>query len=653
MGAVLVFEDLTAQRQLAAGAAQRRAAPAPHPGGGPHRRRDQEPARLDQRVHGAHRRALRRRHLPQPVLVRGRPRRAPARPDLRQARRPRERRATTSARPWTCAQVAEECLAELGAQVLPAGRQRGAPAHLHRRVDPEARHRQPLSRGHVAPGPRRPRHAQEGHVVPDLVPPAQDAGPGGQDLGVDLPPGQRGSRAPHRRLAQRRGPGRGAAGASSIRSRSSRRTSSTWGRASASASSRAREAGSRPNRAAARSASPRRCRHRGSHERPSAGTGGRRRDGTARVPAHDPQAALRDRHRGQRRGRAQDARHVPPRPDLHGHQDAADGRHRAPAAHQGHRPEHRGGDDHRLRLARDGEERPHPRRLRVPDQAVQPAGPGGDRRAGARAPAGPSSARATSSRPSSRRCARSPPRPAAWRRRPGASRPSSPSASPSSRSCARSPASLLGQLDFRQLTAAHHRRSSRTPSATTRRRCGSARPRPRKRPGRPGIVCPIREEGNILGYLLVANRSATRPIDPGERELLEMLSDYLAVAIRNSRLYGEVAETKQYLEQLILSAGDAIISVDGEGQVRSWNPAAERIFGFTAAQAVGQPFANLLPQEPYRAARASPLARESGAGLRRLRQAGGRAAAEPGRHALLPARAQRRHRRACSPSSAT
>ena len=94
----------------------------------------------------------------------------------------------------------------------------------------------------------------------------------------------------------------------------------------------------------------------------------------------------------------------------------------------------------------------------------------------------------------------------------------------------------------------------------------------------------------------MANRSATRPIDPGERELLEMLSDYLAVAIRNSRLYGEVAETKQYLEQLILSAGDAIISVDGEGQIRSWNPAAERIFSLTSAQAVGQPFASLLPR---------------------------------------------------------
>jgi PAS domain S-box-containing protein len=169
--------------------------------------------------------------------------------------------------------------------------------------------------------------------------------------------------------------------------------------------------------------------------------------------------------------------------------------------------------------------------------------------------------------------------------------------------------SLLGQLDFRQLTASITellKDALGYDEATVR--LGAAVPA--EAPGETRIVCPIREEGNILGYLLVANRSATRPIDPGERDLLEMLSDYLAVAIRNSRLYGEVAETKQYLEQLILSAGDAIISVDGEGHVRSWNPAAERIFGFTAAQAVGQPFANLLPHEPYRSARAN-LSREN------------------------------------------
>ena len=169
--------------------------------------------------------------------------------------------------------------------------------------------------------------------------------------------------------------------------------------------------------------------------------------------------------------------------------------------------------------------------------------------------------------------------------------------------------SLLGQLDFRQLTAAitaQLKDALGYEEATVR--LGAAPPESQS--GETRVVCPIREEGNTLGYLTVANRAGTRPIDPRERELLEMLSDYLAVAIRNSRLYGEVAETKQYLEQLISSAGDAIVSVDGEGKIRGWNPAAERIFGQAAGQVVGQPFAGLVPPDPMRTARAT-LSRES------------------------------------------
>jgi len=169
--------------------------------------------------------------------------------------------------------------------------------------------------------------------------------------------------------------------------------------------------------------------------------------------------------------------------------------------------------------------------------------------------------------------------------------------------------SLLGQLDFRQLTAAitaQLKDALGYEEATVR--LGAAPPESQS--GETRVVCPIREDGNTLGYLTVANRAGTRPIDPRERELLEMLSDYLAVAIHNSRLYGEVAETKQYLEQLISSAGDAIVSVDGEGNIRGWNPAAERIFGQAAAQMVGQPFAGLVPAEQYRIARAA-LSREN------------------------------------------
>ncbi|HTY81140.1 MAG TPA: response regulator [Candidatus Bathyarchaeia archaeon] len=117
------------------------------------------------------------------------------------------------------------------------------------------------------------------------------------------------------------------------------------------------------------------------------------------------------------------------------------------------------------------------------------------------------------------------------------------------------------------------------------------------------IVCPIRDDGSIVGYLVAANRASGRPIDPSERDLLEMLADSLAIAIRNSRLYGEVAETKRSLEQMVRSAGDAIISIDRRGAITGWNPAAERIFGWSAREAIGRSLLGMFPEQYEQAAR--------------------------------------------------
>jgi PAS domain S-box-containing protein len=51
---------------------------------------------------------------------------------------------------------------------------------------------------------------------------------------------------------------------------------------------------------------------------------------------------------------------------------------------------------------------------------------------------------------------------------------------------------------------------------------------------------------------------------------------------------------------LIETAPDAIVYADGEGVIRFWNAAAERLFGFTAVEAVGRPLDIIVP-EPQRA----------------------------------------------------
>jgi PAS domain S-box-containing protein len=59
-------------------------------------------------------------------------------------------------------------------------------------------------------------------------------------------------------------------------------------------------------------------------------------------------------------------------------------------------------------------------------------------------------------------------------------------------------------------------------------------------------------------------------------------------------LYREVMQTKEYMESLINNSTDAIVTTDMDGNIKSWNPAAETIFGFTLDEVKGR-FLPFLP----------------------------------------------------------
>jgi PAS domain S-box-containing protein len=57
------------------------------------------------------------------------------------------------------------------------------------------------------------------------------------------------------------------------------------------------------------------------------------------------------------------------------------------------------------------------------------------------------------------------------------------------------------------------------------------------------------------------------------------------------------AEAQAYLAAVVESSDDAVVTKTLDGIITSWNPGAERLFGYTRAEAVGQPITLLIPPD--------------------------------------------------------
>ena len=117
---------------------------------------------------------------------------------------------------------------------------------------------------------------------------------------------------------------------------------------------------------------------------------------------------------------------------------------------------------------------------------------------------------------------------------------------------------------------------------------------------RSDLSAAIRVGEEVIGFLSLD--SGTPYAFTAEHvERLQTFASQTAIALQNARLYSGAQREKQYFESLVLNNPAAVVVIDRDANVLSWNPAAESLFGYPQAEAVGRNIDDLVANEATRA----------------------------------------------------
>ncbi len=117
------------------------------------------------------------------------------------------------------------------------------------------------------------------------------------------------------------------------------------------------------------------------------------------------------------------------------------------------------------------------------------------------------------------------------------------------------------------------------------------------RPGMAWLAVPV-AVGGAAWLAVIATRLATRATRQGRRaDRLRQLSRRLGTDIKTRS--ADARDSHARLRSVIDSAVDGIIVIDDRGAIESFNPGAERLFGYSEAEVLGRNI-NVLMPSPYR-----------------------------------------------------
>ena len=104
----------------------------------------------------------------------------------------------------------------------------------------------------------------------------------------------------------------------------------------------------------------------------------------------------------------------------------------------------------------------------------------------------------------------------------------------------------------------------------------------------------IHTKGSLIGVILLGSRLSGRVYGALEQDALQILSNELAGAIENAKLYTQVQDSKIYNDLLVENLVSGVIAADGAGKITVFNREAQRISRKRPEEVLGEAF-NILP----------------------------------------------------------
>jgi len=125
------------------------------------------------------------------------------------------------------------------------------------------------------------------------------------------------------------------------------------------------------------------------------------------------------------------------------------------------------------------------------------------------------------------------------------------------------------------------------------------------------VGVPLLVGNHLVGVFTVVS-DKVRVYDADDLYLLNLFSQQAAIAVQNTSLLDqahreiqhriaiqdEITRQKEYFEALLVNNPVAVVTMDLKSKVISWNPSAEKLFGYTMDEVVGEKLDHFVAKDP-------------------------------------------------------